>query len=215
MTDIVMLGAGGHARVLVAALALQGIVPIGCLSPVPPGPGWPSDIPHLGNDEHLATLDPSCTQFVNGIGSTGSTTARRQLYEAIVARGFEFATVIHPSAVIADNVELGDGAQIMAGAIIQTGAVIGPNTIVNTGAIVDHDCRIDAHCHIAPGASLSGSVELGAGVHVGTGATIIQSIRIGAVTLIGAGAVVVRDVGPGLTVVGNPARPLPQRTVTV
>lgn len=214
MTDLVILGAGGHARVLVSALQSQGLTPAGCVSPKPPDAHWPHDIPHLGGDEHLATLDAANVQLVNGVGSVGSTAARAELYGRLAARGFRFTAVIHPSALIAKDAILGDGAQVMAGAVIQTGAVIGANVLVNTGAVIDHDCRIGAHCHIATGACLSGAVVLGTGVHVGTGACVIQSIRVGDRTLIGAGAVVLRDLAADVTAVGNPARALPRRTET-
>lgn len=208
MTQVIMLGAGGHARVLIAALKLHGIEVAGCLAPRPPEANWPTDTPYLGGDDKLAALAPANVQLVNGLGSVGSTAKRQQLYDGLTARGFSFLAVVHPTAIVADGVILGDGVQVMAGAILQAGAVIGANVLVNTGAIVDHDCRIGAHCHIATGACLSGGVELGTSVHVGTGASIIQGIHIGDRTLIGAGAVVVRDIAGGVTVVGNPARPL-------
>lgn len=210
MSDLVILGVGGHARVLIAALELQGITPIGCLAPLAPGAAWPSAVAYLGDDGELSKLDPSRIEIVNGIGSVGSTTVRRDLYLAVKSRGFTFAPVIHPSAIVSAGATLGEGAHVMAGAIVQTGAWIGDNVLVNTGAIIDHDCRIASHCHIATGACLSGAVELAEGVHVGTGAAIIQGIRIGANALIGAGSVVVRDIPPGVTAVGNPARTLPQ-----
>lgn len=210
MSDLVILGAGGHARVLIAALELQGISPIGCLAPQAPGTEWPADVAYLGDDEMLARLDPSRVEIINGIGSVGSTAARRNLFLAVKSRGFTFAPVIHPAAIISDGATLGEGAQVMAGAIVQTGARIGANVLINTGAIIDHDCRIADHCHVATGACLSGAVELAEGVHVGTGAAVIQGIRIGAGSLIGAGTVVVRDLPPGITAVGNPARILPQ-----
>lgn len=208
MTDTIMLGSGGHARVLIAALTLHGIELSGCLSPVAPDATWPADIPYLGGDEKLATLDPAKVQLVNGLGSVGSTAKRQHIYESLTARDFQFIAVVHPSALVAEGAVLGDGVQVMAGAIIQTGAVIGANVLINSGAIVDHDCRIGAHCHIATGACLSGGVQLGTSVHVGTGASIIQGIDVGDRTLIGAGAVVVRDIAGAVTVVGNPARPL-------
>lgn len=206
MTDLVMLGCGGHARVLVAALELQGHSPIACVSPAPPDSRWPADIPCIGGDDKLAALDPASVQLVNGIGSVGSTARRTQVYDTLTSRGFQFSAVIHPSALVAKDAVLGDGVQIMAGAIVQAAAVIGANVLLNTGAIVDHDCNIGPHCHIATGARLSGAVELGTGVHVGTGAAIIQGVKIRDRVLIGAGAVVLHDMPADVTVVGNPAR---------
>jgi len=206
--DTVILGAGGHARVILAALLLRGVRPIGCLSPVAPDSGWPSEIGYLGDDSRLAELDPARVRIINGVGSVGETLLRRKLFEWAKALGHTFLSIVHPTAIIIDHQPEAEGVQVMAGAIIQNGVVFGPNVLINTGAIVDHDCRIGAHGHVATGARLSGGVELGIGVHLGTGASVIQGIHVGDGAIVGAGAVVIRDVAAGSTVVGNPARPV-------
>lgn len=209
--DLVMLGAGGHARVLLAALDALGAKVIGCVCPASPDHHWPTSIPWLGGDDSLALLDIKAVALVNGIGSIGSTDLRRKVYEGAKDRGFSFASVVHPAAILAGVVTLGDGAQVMAGAVLQTGVRVGANAIVNTGAVVDHDTSLGAHCHVAPGACLSGGVSIGVGAHVGTGASIIQGITIGEAALVAAGAVVVRHVAVGERVGGVPARPLTVR----
>jgi sugar O-acyltransferase (sialic acid O-acetyltransferase NeuD family) len=128
------------------------------------------------------------------------------VFEKFKGKGFTFATIVHPSAVVASDVALGEGAQIMAGAIIQPGSRIGMNTIVNTKASVDHDCLIGDHVHLSPGVTLSGDVRIYNGVHIGTGATVIQGITIGANSLVGAGSVVIADVPSEIRVLGAPAR---------
>lgn len=205
---IILLGAGGHARVLVAALRSQGKSVGGCVAPEPPGTEWPADIPYLGDDAALDGLDRAGIWLVNGVGSTASADVRRRLFETTKGWGFRFATVVHPAAAVVAPVRLGEGAQIMAGAVVQTGVELGDNVIVNTAAVVDHDCRLGNHCHVAPGATLSGGVSVGEDAHVGTGATVIQGIRIGRGAIVAAGAVVVRDVPEKLCVAGVPARPL-------
>lgn len=207
--ELIIQGCGGHARVLLAALAIAGKRPVGCLSPKAPGSCWPAEVKHMGGDEVLRDLDPRLIRLVNGIGSTGTTQARRAAFERGQNAGFHYAGVVHPTAHVAAGVELGEGAQVMAGAVLQTGVRLNANVIVNSGAVVDHDCTLGAHCHVATGARLSGAVTLEDGVHIGTGAVVIQGIRIGASTVVGAGTVVVRDIAPGLKVVGNPARALP------
>ena len=98
---------------------------------------------------------------MNGVGSARSTANRQDVYDRFTREGYCFATVIHPSAIVAPEVQIKDGVQIMAGAILQPGSRIGSNAIVNTGAIVDHDCIVGEHAHIAPGAVLSGGVHVG------------------------------------------------------
>lgn len=212
--DTIILGAGGHARVLLAALSLRGIRPLGCLSPQAPGPAWPADVAHLGDDLCLAEFEPANTRLINGVGSTNTTALRRQVFERAKQLGHTFLAVVHPSAVIAETVSLSEGTQIMAGAVVQTGAVMGSNVLINTGAIIDHDCRIGEHSHVATGARLSGGIDVGCDVHIGTGASVIQGVRIGMNATVGAGAVVIADVVPGSTVVGNPARMLARADVS-
>lgn len=198
MAPVILIGGGGHGRVLLDALLLCGTEVLGIADPALPteAPG-PRGLPVLGGDDAVLRHAADAVLLVNGIGSTGSTAARTALYERFVAAGYRFATVVHPAAVVAEDVVLGDGAQVMAGAVLQTGARIGANCIVNTRASVDHDCDIDAGTHIAPGVTLSGAVRIGPGSHVGTGAVVIQQVRIGAGALIGAGAVVLADVPDG------------------
>lgn len=206
--DLVILGGGGHARVVHATLRLMGARVLGFTDPAPERAGLLArGVVHLGTDDALGELDPRAVELVNGIGSTGRTSLRASVFQRAYERGFRFRALRHPSAVVADDAELGPGVQVMAGAIVQTGARVGANVLINTGAIVDHDCVIADHVHVAPGAVLSGQVILGEGAHVGAGATVRQGARIGARALVGAGAVVVGDVDPGCTVVGVPARP--------
>jgi sugar O-acyltransferase (sialic acid O-acetyltransferase NeuD family) len=208
---LVILGVGGHARSLLGLLAACGLRVEGCIVPSAPGVGWPGDCPWLGDDTALDGLDPLRVALVNGLGSVGSTSLRRKVFDAARARGFAFPPVVHPSVIQTEAVTLGEGAQVLAGAILQTGVNVGENALLNTGCIVDHECRIGAHVHLAPGVTLSGGVTIGCGVHVGTAAVVIQGIRIGDGAVVGAGAVVTKDVAPGATVVGNPARVLEKK----
>lgn len=206
MTSIVLIGGGGHARVLVEALRAGGVTIVGFIATAPTdASGVMAAIPFLCSEDEFLTQPRRDLKLVNGVGSIGNPERRRAVYERYRAAGLAFASVVHPATVIASDVTLDDGAQIMAGAIIQPGARIGANAIVNTGACIDHDCTIGAHAHIAPGAVLAGDVIVGEGVHVGAGATIKQGVRVGARSVVGAGAVVIADVAPGITVIGVPA----------
>ena len=204
--EIVVLGAGGHARVVVETLRASGVSQLACIAPTRPDERWATDVPWMGADDAFDSL-PSETLLVNGIGSVGDTRLRKRVYTEAVERGFRFHVLTHPSAHIASDVQLQPGAQVMAGAVVQTGTVLAENTIVNTGAIIDHNGRIGAHSHIGPGATLSGDVVVGEGVHIGTGATVIQGITIEERAVVGAGAVVIADVVASMVVVGVPARP--------
>lgn len=201
----IIIGAGGHARVLLDSLLLQGRNVLGALDKVPPKDGS-FEVPILGDDDAVSAYSTSEIELVNGIGSIGDTRLRAKLFGKFKKLGYTFSSVVHPSAVLSKSCILSEGVQVMAGAVINTGTRIGVDSIINTGAIVDHECIIGSHVHIAPGCTLSGGVQVGDGAHIGTGATIIQGIKIGEHALIGAGAVVVKDVPAGAKVVGIPAR---------
>jgi UDP-perosamine 4-acetyltransferase len=209
---VLILGAGGHARVLLAILQAQGVTPVGYIAPQPADSGlWPEDIPHLGGDDLLERLDPGARVLVNGLGSTGRVRRRREVFERAREAGFVFRGLRHRSAMVDPSADIDETALIMAGAVIQCGVQIGANVLVNTGAVVDHDCRIGAHSHIATGARLAGEVTIGESAHIGSGATVIQQIDVGRGSVVGAGAVVIRPVEADAVHVGIPARLLPRQ----
>lgn len=203
--SIIILGGGGHARVVIDALRSAGQRILGVIDPKPEvAESLPDGIPLLGPD--LAAARPDHVLLALGVGSTdvGTKNPRPSLYESSKSAGFTFVSFQHPSAILAGNAKFGEGAQIMAGAVLQTGVRLGVNCIINTRASLDHDCQIGDHAHIAPGAVLSGGVIIGDGCHIGTGAIVIHNIRIGAGAMISAGAVITRDVLPGARVKPGP-----------
>ncbi|MDA8094284.1 MAG: acetyltransferase [Betaproteobacteria bacterium] len=206
---LIIIGAGGHAKVLIDTLLLLPVKILGATDAASGKHGGNVlGVPILGNDQEILRHSPDTVSLVNGIGSVRAPILRGDIYARFKGMGYHFAGVVHPSAFISRTAELSAGVQVMAGAIVQTGCLVGSNTIINTGALVDHDCQIGEHVHIAPGTTLSGEVTIGEGSHIGTGATIIQGIRIGAGCLVAAGAVVIEDVPDGRTVAGVPARTL-------
>lgn len=204
---VIILGGGGHARVLADALLLAGRQILGFTAPerepdLAPGIGW------LGDDSVLADHDPATVELVNGLGSVGATSRRRQAFEQGRGKGYRFAAVTHPSALVAElNVTTGQGCQLLAGSLLAAGARLGDNVLINSRAVVEHDCRVGDHSHIATGAILCGGCDIGEGVHVGAGATVIQGITIGHGAIIAAGSVVTRNVEPLTLIAGVPGRP--------
>lgn len=207
----VILGAGGHACVLIDALQsgvsefefvvlesdkkLHGEKLLG--------------VPILGDDSLLPELrQRGDVRFIIGVGGIGNTAPRRRLYEMASSAGLSPMRVLHPASICSPTAVLGEGAQLLAGCVVNTDATIGVNTIVNTSAVIEHGCRIGGHVHVASSATLCGDVVVGEGAHIGAGATIKQGISIGRGAVVGAGAVVIKDVPAGIVAVGVPARHL-------
>lgn len=192
---VIILGGGGHAKVLIGVLQRLDCQILGIVDPNQPIGGLFQGLRVLGSDNVVFDYSPAEIELVNGVGSLPNDKGlRASIFNTFSDKGYRFKTLVDPTAFIAADVELNDSVQVMAGVIIQAGTKIAMNTIVNSGAIVEHDCRIGRHVHIAPGAVLSGSVDVGDAVHIGTGAKIIQGISIGAGSIIGAGSVVAQDI---------------------
>ena len=207
MEQIIIIGAGGHAKVIAEIFSLTAKYEvIGLLDHALVGKKI-GGFPVLGGDELLPRLraDGVSVAFV-AVGGAGNNLPRMKIFERVSALGFTFANAIHPSAILSDSVHLGQGIAVMARVVINPDTKIGDNVIINTGAIVEHDCKIESHAHISPGAVLCGEVCVESAAHIGAGATIRQNIRIGECAVVGAGAVVVKDVGANTVVVGTPAR---------
>ena len=204
---VIVIGSGGHAKVLVDLLLAAGREILFCTDHSQTRHGQSLlGVSIAGPDELVLERSTDEVELVNGIGSVGVAELRTKIYDAWTERGYQFATVIHPSAYVSPSARVSEGVQIMAHAVVQPEAVIGKNTIINTAATVDHDCQIGSHNHIAPGCTLSGSVRTGNECHLGVGATIIQQVTLGHRVIVGAGATVIRDVPDNQTVVGTPAK---------
>ncbi|MBI1315878.1 acetyltransferase [bacterium] len=192
---MILFGASGHGKVILDILRRRGIEPEAFWDDKPVGNllmGVPVlQTPHASRAEEL-------------ILSVGNNRIRQMLSGRF--SGFRFGMAIHPSAQIAEDVEIGEGSVVMAGVLINPGSRIGKHVILNTGCVVDHDARIGDFAHISPNATLTGNVVVGEGTHVGAGAVVIPGVEVGKWAVIGAGSVVIRTVPNGAKVVGNPAR---------
>lgn len=202
---IVLLGAGGHAHVVLDVISLNGYALAGVSAPeLMRGNRW-QGIEVLGGDEAVLRLDREAVLLANGIGAAPRQSIRSRVHCHFSGQGYRFVSLIHPSAVTAAQVEMGEGVQIMAGAVIQPGCRLATGVIVNTGARIDHECQLEKDVFIGPGATLCGDVRIEAGAFVGAGAVVLPGVTVKKNAVVGAGAVVVRTVEAGATVVGNPA----------
>lgn len=208
---IVLIGGGGHARVLVDALRASGETGVIAVLDADPARAGSQllDATVVGCDELLEELAAKGTRyFAVAVGGTKNNAPRMALYLRALDLGLEPALIVHPRAVVSPWATLGRGCQVLAAAVINAGAALGENVIVNTGAIVEHDCRIGDHVHVATGARLASTVTVGDRALIGAGSVVRQVITIGEDAVVGAGAVVVKNVPAATIVAGVPAKEL-------
>lgn len=208
LIPLILIGAGGHAKVLLSLMLDLGRPILGVCDPALLRSGietW-RDIRVLGDDSALDSFDPVSVKLVNGIGYVPGSSTRHTLHQMLIRRGFKFAILVHERAWVDSSCLIGEGSQIMAGAVLQADASVGVSCIVNTGATVDHDCVIEDHVHIAPGATLCGGVRIGSGAFIGAGATLIQGVRVGAGAVVGAGTVVLKNISEKELFLGHQSR---------
>ncbi len=207
-TPVLIVGAGGHARVVLDLLRRVGrYEPAGFIDADPAMAntliaglkvfGAFNQLPHVVR-----------LGIKHAIVAIGDNRTRAGYAQKLAGAGVECIQAIHPAAVISDTAQIGRNVVICAGAIVGPDAVIGDSVLINHGAIVEHECSIGQAAHIAPGAKLAGRVRVGDFAFIGLGASVIQCLQIGEGAVIGAGAVVIRDVAPQTTVVGVPALPM-------
>lgn len=197
---IYLYGGGGHAKVIIDILTANGQQVAGVFDDDATRTLW--DLPVYVYPGPFREEDRI-------IVSIGNNEVREKLDRKLRA---EFATAIHPRAVISSSAKISEGTVVMANAVINADAFIGRHCIINTSAIVEHDCMIDEYVHISPNATLCGGVSVGARSQVGANAVVIPGKKIGSDTIIGAGAVVVNHIPDNVIAVGNPARVIKTRT---
>lgn len=208
MKKIIIIGAGGHAKVIADIIAKrknilnEDIEIIGYLDDKYNTESEPEtkDFPLLGKLNKIEELDKNKTYFVIGIGDNNIRENISNKYEV------NFYTAIHPNATIATNVQIGTGSVVMANAVINTKSIIGNHCIINTGSIIEHDNRIMDFVHISPNVTLAGGVEIGEKSWIGMGSNIIQEITIGKDTIVGAGSLVLNDIADNTKVFGVPCK---------
>ena len=207
--ELVIYGGGGHAReALDLVRALNAARPtwavLGVLDDEPARHGQSvGDVTVLGGESWLAARATSAPAVFLGLGANA---VRRRVAARLQALGVEFATLVHPSAVVAADATLAPGAMVAAGAVVSVAVQVGAHAHVNVGATVSHDVVLAPFTHVAPGAHVAGNVTVDEGADVGIGASVIQGRRIGAWSVVGAGAAVVRDVPANAVAMGVPAR---------
>ena len=214
LTAVIIVGAGAFGReVLDWVRAMPGCGSAWSVS------GFLDDRPGAldGFSVDLPVLGPATDHVPQAgtlyVGALGQVEAKRRVLGALRARGAPFMQVVHPSAIVGSRAVLGTGVILCPRATLSCDTSLGDFVTINLHSTVTHDVRIGAWSQVSDHVDLCGGVELGEGVMVGSGARVLPGVRVGDGAVLGAGSVVVRDVPAQLTVMGNPARPLPSSGV--
>jgi len=201
---VVVVGAGGHARMVLSLLnklelwQIVGLLDRDLDSVDEEINGYKI----VGSWNDIASAKKQADYAVIAVGDNQE---RKELYHLFRKANFRIPTLIHPSAYVDDSARLGDGCVVCMGVLIGAQVKIGSNSIVNSGSIVDHECELGDHIHIAPGVRLAGRITIGEGTFLGIGTSIKDKVKIGKGVVVGAGSVVVSDLPADVMAYGVPA----------
>lgn len=190
MEEIIVVGGGGHAKVVISILKKIGKYKIIGYTDIK-NQGPILGIEHIGTDEEIIHYNVSMAAI--GIGVLENFKIRYRIVNNYIKKGFKFPSILSPHAIINEGVSIGEGTVLMDGVIINSGTSIGNFSIINTGSSIDHDCKIGDFVHIAPGVTLSGGVQIGSNSLIGIGSIVVQYKTIAENCIIGAGTVITND----------------------
>lgn len=177
-TRLLVVGAGGHGRSVAEAAELSGqFAVVGFLDDSLPAGETVLGVPLLGPVASMADHRATADQTIVAIGNN---TVREKLMHQLAEAGFEWATVVHPRAIVSPSAVLGKGSAAMAGAIVGTEARLGVGSIVNCGAVVDHHATVDDFGHLGVNASMAGGTVLGRGAWMQAGSALGYGVKVAA-----------------------------------
>lgn len=198
---LIILGAGGHGRVVADIAEHQGFSTIEFVDSRAPKLKQNLNWPVVGK-----TFDDISGSYA-GFVAIGDNHIRLDKIDELTVHGVEIPVLIHPSAAVSRYAFIGTGSVVMPHAVINAGAKLGRGVIANSGCTIDHDCVIGDGVHVSPGANLAGRVEVGDRSWISIGSCVRENTIIGRDVIVAAGSVVVSSVPDGQRVFGSPARP--------
>ena len=202
--NIVIIGGGGHSKVLISSLMRSESWRIIGYTDVKKGNL--NVVEYLGTDDVLDSLFATVQFAVVGIGHITNYDLRCKLYNKIKTIGYTLPPIISESAVVMHNVKIGEGTFIAENAYIGPEVKIGIMNIINTGSIVEHDTECGDFVHLAINSAIGGNVTIGRGSFVGMGAGVLNGVKLGENVIIAAGTIVRKNVENSAFVYGNPMR---------
>lgn len=199
----IIIGAGGHAKVIVDILTMSNKKIYGFFDDYAKILGEQTFLGPVAELNQWTVEEKKKYKFLIAIGDC---IARKRIAEEIDLPNELYGKAIHPNASIAEEALIGQGTVVMANAVINVGSSVGEHCIINSASVIEHDCKIKPFVHISPGVCLAGGVKIGTGSHVGIGAQCIQLKNIGDWCTIGAGSTIVGDIPAHTLSYGSPAK---------
>lgn len=201
MSDLLLIGGGGHCRSCIDVIEVEGQYRIrGIVQPLSDKTDGILGYPVVGSDEDLPSLLRQTPQALVTVGQIRSPEIRIRLFELLKQSGGKLPRIVSPFAYCSRYAKMDEGTIVMHGAIVNAGASIGTNCIINSQALIEHDAIVADHCHISTGARVNGGVTIGKGSFIGSGVILKEGIVIGENVIISAGQVILRDVSSGAVV---------------
>ena len=195
MDEIILIGAGGHARSCMDIIEIAGQYKIaGLVEKDDADTNENLGYPLIGTDDDLPDLRKEFEFALVTVGQIKTASTRVRLFGLLMNLGYKLPVIVSPRSHVSRHSKVGEGTIIMHDVIVNTNAEIGRNCIINNKVLIEHDAAVGDHCHIATGSIVNGKVTVGRESFLGSRAVTKQSIAIGSRCVIGAGAVIKTDV---------------------
>jgi sugar O-acyltransferase (sialic acid O-acetyltransferase NeuD family) len=208
MKEVVIIGAGGHAREVLEILLScrangSGVHVLGFIEEDARTGATMCGLPILGDFRWFDSFETGRVEVICAVGTPEIT---KSLVLKARKLGLRFASAISPLALISPSASIGRGVMIFPNVVVSCGVSIGNYVTLNVATTVSHDSRVGDYSSISPGVHIAGGVSIGRGCFAGMGCNVIQGVSVGDRSVLGAGAVVLDDVPAGVTSAGVPAR---------
>ncbi len=195
MGEIILVGAGGHARSCMDVIELSGQFKIAGLVEKDNAAGQENLVyPVIGTDDDLPSLRQKYRYALVTVGQIKSPATRIRLFQRLQELSYQLPVIVSPRAYVSRHAQIGDGTIVLHDAVVNAHARVGKNCIINNKVLIEHDAVVGDHCHIATGVIVNGEVTVGNESFIGSGAVTKQSVSIGSNCVIGAGVVVKMDI---------------------
>lgn len=189
MTEVHIVGNGGHAMALASLIVQNGNRVGKFIVRENPAEG------EILEFEFFKNYLPSESTVAVGVGGIRNLGNRYSIFKTYQEMGYNIPAIVSQFASVSPSSFLAEGAQVFPMAVVGAGVTVGEACIINTGAIVEHGSNLNYGCHISTGARVNGDSYLGSLVFVGSGAVLEQGIHLANESFIKMGQVVLSKDG--------------------